>query len=59
MYGKSSHIWEVFPYMGSFAIYGKTSHIWEVFPYMGRLPIYGKSSPILEGWYPRDLWRRP
>ena len=46
IYGKTSHMWEVFPYMAKLPIYGNTSHIWEDFPYMGRLPIYGKISYI-------------
>ena len=47
MYGKTSHVREVFPYMGSFLMRGNSSHRREVFPSMGRLhnlPIYVKSS---------------
>ena len=47
MYGKTSHVREVFPYMGSFPMHGNSSHRWEVFPSAGRLPnvpIYVKSS---------------
>jgi hypothetical protein len=46
IYGETSHIWKVLPFMGSLPIYGKSSHVWEVWPYMGRLPICGKSSRI-------------
>jgi hypothetical protein len=35
MYGKTSHIWEVFPYTGSRPMCRKTSHIQEVAPYIG------------------------
>ena len=41
--GKTSHRWDVLPYMGRLPIHGKSSHVWEVFPYIGRLPRYGKS----------------
>ena len=37
IYGKTSHMWEVFPYI-----------ILEDFPYMGKLPMYGKTSYIWE-----------
>ena len=40
IYGTSSHVWEVFPYMGNLPTYGKTSHIWEVFLYIGSLPTH-------------------
>ena len=46
--GKTSHIWGVFPSMGSLPIHGKTSHVWEDFPYMGRLPMCGKTSHVWE-----------
>jgi hypothetical protein len=41
IYGKTSHLWELFPYVG-LPTYGKSSHLWEVSPCMGSLPIYEK-----------------
>ena len=43
-YGKSSHTWEDFPYMGQLPMYGRLplygtySHTWDDFPGMGRFP---------------------
>ena len=48
IHGKTSYVWEVFPYMGRLPKYGKSSHVWEVFPCMGRLDVYGKSYQIWE-----------
>jgi hypothetical protein len=42
IHGKTSHAWEVFPYML------KTSHVWEDFPNMGSLIMYGKTSQTSE-----------
>jgi hypothetical protein len=51
IYGRTTHIGEVFPYtgnLGTLLMCGKTSHTVESFPYLGRLSIYGKSSYICE-----------
>jgi hypothetical protein len=47
IYGKTSHTWEDFPYVGS-AIHAKSSHSMEVFLQMGSLPIDGKVSHTWE-----------
>jgi hypothetical protein len=43
-YGKSSHIWDVFPHMGRLPMYGKSSHVWKVYPCMRSLPKDSKDS---------------
>jgi hypothetical protein len=48
LYGKTSHVWEVFECMGSLAIYGKTSHIREDFPSEGNLHIHSKTAHVWE-----------
>ena len=40
--GKSSHLFEVLPCVGSLPIYSKSSHIRQALPPMGSLPICGK-----------------
>jgi hypothetical protein len=48
LYGRSSHVWEVFQCMGSLAIYGKTHHIWQDFPSGVSLHIHSKIAHIWE-----------
>jgi hypothetical protein len=46
IYGKSSQMCEVFPYVGSLPTHGKSSHVCEVSPHTRRLPIYGETPHI-------------
>ena len=53
VYGKTSHTWELLPYMGGLPIDGKSSHRYvqtsptrEALTCMGRLPINGKTAHV-------------
>jgi hypothetical protein len=39
LHGKTSQMWEDFPYIGGLPRYGKSSNTWADFPHMGSLPI--------------------